>query len=394
MANILLTWELGGGLGHVLPLRHLSKQLVARGHRVSVAVRDLAAAAKAFQGVNVQLYQAPFRLEWPDYGVRPTRTFADVLHNIGFGDAAELAALSAAWLNLYRLIQPAVIGFDHSPTALFAALDCPVKRILLGTGFTCPPPTSPLPALQPTTDDREQSSCQIEHHVLENINRVRAGRRLQALSSVGAMFAAADACLLSTYPELDHFGPRQGADYVGVANESIGDLPEWPAADRPRILAYLKPTADVDHVVEALTARRLPTVLYTGRRDAASLRRWTTDWVRPSATPINLQKAAAACDLAILNATHGSTAELLLAGKPAVHLPLVLEQTLLAHRIEGLGAGICAAPGSESRFADSLDQVLNMASFTAAATRFATRYSGMENATERIATAFDATAMA
>lgn len=44
MATVLVTWELGGGLGHLLPLEPLVRGLSERGHRVAVALRDLSRA--------------------------------------------------------------------------------------------------------------------------------------------------------------------------------------------------------------------------------------------------------------------------------------------------------------------------------------------------------------
>jgi hypothetical protein len=41
MRKLLFTWELGGGLGHLLILRPLMKELVVRGHKVVLAARKL-----------------------------------------------------------------------------------------------------------------------------------------------------------------------------------------------------------------------------------------------------------------------------------------------------------------------------------------------------------------
>jgi len=42
--RIVLTWELGGGLGHMMNLRPLAAELVARGHEVFIAAGDLSRA--------------------------------------------------------------------------------------------------------------------------------------------------------------------------------------------------------------------------------------------------------------------------------------------------------------------------------------------------------------
>src|SRR6266496_48209 len=44
----LLIWELGGGLGHMMNLRPLAAEMVARGHEVYLAAGDLTRAVDVF----------------------------------------------------------------------------------------------------------------------------------------------------------------------------------------------------------------------------------------------------------------------------------------------------------------------------------------------------------
>ena len=53
MANILFTWELGGGSGHVSPYIDLIKRLEGEGHRVSFAMRRVDRAERFFDGTGV-----------------------------------------------------------------------------------------------------------------------------------------------------------------------------------------------------------------------------------------------------------------------------------------------------------------------------------------------------
>jgi UDP:flavonoid glycosyltransferase YjiC (YdhE family) len=43
---------------------------------------------------------------------------------------------------------------------------------------------------------------------------------------------------------------------------------------------------------------------------------------------MDVTRAAAECDVAVLNGGHGVTAEMLLAGKPVLAVPLVLEHQM------------------------------------------------------------------
>jgi hypothetical protein len=60
MANILLGWELGRALGHAGRLKSLALPLIARGHRVAFALRDLVHTQRLLHGVEVPKFQAPF----------------------------------------------------------------------------------------------------------------------------------------------------------------------------------------------------------------------------------------------------------------------------------------------------------------------------------------------
>ena len=66
MADIFLAWELGGGMGHVVPLSQLTQALVRHGHRVHLALRDLSGAPSALGALHdspqVRLWQAPIWL--------------------------------------------------------------------------------------------------------------------------------------------------------------------------------------------------------------------------------------------------------------------------------------------------------------------------------------------
>ena len=84
MAKILLTWELGAGLGHLTRLRSLVKYLAAQSHEIHLAVRTLASVDTVFADQDLYLYQAPIT-----HGKSPTHihqpvAFSHILHNCGW----------------------------------------------------------------------------------------------------------------------------------------------------------------------------------------------------------------------------------------------------------------------------------------------------------------------
>jgi UDP:flavonoid glycosyltransferase YjiC (YdhE family) len=311
----------------------------------------------------------------PDYAVPVTRSFADILHNVGFGSSRHLGALIDAWLTIYRAVQPEVIVFDHSPTALAASYSFDTRRIVLGTGFACPPPGREGEDLRVWLGDRREQRTS-QKVVLDNLNAVRKRQQLPALGSIGQLFAEAEAPLLATFVELDHFAPREMGRYLGVFPFPTGAAPQWSNGS-PRAFAYLKPHKLVDSVVAELTRQQIATILYTGSEDPQVAKRFSTDFVQVSSAALDLRATMAEADFAILNGSHATTAAALLAGKPTLQFPLVLEQWLFASRICELGAGTLAGANGAAALPE-LVRCIASGEYAPAAHGFASKYARFE----------------
>ena len=119
MSRILLTWELGLGLGHLMRLRPIALELAARGHELLLAARDLSKVRNVFGECKISYLPAPC-CSYRSGNVDLLVTYADLLANVGFGDRSLLAAHVEAWRNLFTLTQPNLMVCDHSPTALLS----------------------------------------------------------------------------------------------------------------------------------------------------------------------------------------------------------------------------------------------------------------------------------
>jgi UDP:flavonoid glycosyltransferase YjiC (YdhE family) len=375
MPTILLAWELGAGRGHLGPLRQLAEQLINRGHHVSLASRNVVTAGELFAGLPVELFAAPFLPGTPAYAVSPVRSFADILHNIGFGSPNDLAALASAWLSIYKAVRPDVVVFDHSPTALAASYAFPTRRILLGTGFACPPPGRETEDLRIWLGEQRQPTNPAT--VLENLNLLRQRHGLTPSGSIGQLFAEADATILATYPEVDHFGARDAGQYIGVFPFPPGPAPRWPKASGPRAFAYLKPHPLVERIVAELTKLQVAAILYTGSQDRELERRYTTEYVHVSPTALDLEAVMREADFAILNGTHATTCAALLAGKATVQFPLVLEQWVLAERAADLNAALVVPANRPQLLTEHLRRAAAGA-VPAGAASFATRIAQLD----------------
>jgi hypothetical protein len=173
MGTALITWELGGGLGHLMQLGPLARGLAGRAHSVYAAVRYLD-RARGVLGDAVKLLAAPWAATPAERHVKPPVNLAHILHNMGWHDAAQLAGLVAAWRSLYELVKPDVVVFDHAPTALLASRELNFGRVVIGSGFCVPPdePGRPLRNLRPWVKAAHAEPGNVEAFGREMVQRV------------------------------------------------------------------------------------------------------------------------------------------------------------------------------------------------------------------------------
>jgi hypothetical protein len=340
MPNILIAWELGGGLNHVMRARALADAFTARGFDVYVALRDLSLRNAGTWASGTRVLQAPhaLRVRLVD---RPS-TYADILSMNGWHGARELSGLVAGWSSLMELIDPAVVLVDHAPTAALVARLSEIPLVRMGMGFFAPPHAHPLPTfriLEAASDDRIRT---VEDAVLRSVNAVAQAcdRRFGCLADA----LAPDLDLLTCWPELDHYSGMRVHDrvrYIGPEQIRIAASPvQWPARPLQRVLAYLH--ADypaLQSVLQALSRADFATVLYMGGGDTRFGESYGSDKMNLRADLFDVGEALAQCDAVICHAANGLTGSALAAGKPVLMLPMTAEQQLFARQVERLGAG-------------------------------------------------------
>lgn len=346
-----MTWELGGGLGHITSLRRVGQELTARGHTVFAAVRDLRWAHKIFDGSEIQPLQAPFKQRANSSSTNRILSYAHILRNTSFGNADELSGLADAWRNLIELLQPDVILFNHSPTALLASRAFSAKRFIVGTGFEFPPDTNPLPVIRPCEDPAALSIADDEAAIIENANSILNKWLAAPILSLSQLYHPIDGVYLFSIPELDTFGPREGVHYLGIDSRIAGEIPQWPAGEGKRVLAYLKPFKCLETLLQILSQMPVQTLIYAPEVGESIKQKYEGKAVRFAPNPIDLNAAAKQCDAAILNGTNATVGQILMAGIPMLNIPLVLEQDYNSRAVQRLGAGLIASPNRPAELA-------------------------------------------
>jgi UDP:flavonoid glycosyltransferase YjiC (YdhE family) len=375
MPTILLTWELGGGIGHLMNLRPIGQELVRRGHRVIAALRDISRAGEIFGGTGIEFLPAPVHRSRDKPPFEPEQGFCHLLANIGFADERSLSASFTAWNTLLDWIKPDLVVADHSPTALLALWGRPIPRVNVGLGFFCPLDTFPLPHVVRKDDPQHQERMiRNEVELTGKVNLLLQRARRPLLTRLSQLFNQIDEVVLATYREFDHYGARPDVRYWGHWPFGGGIEPVWPAGEGPRVYAYLKPFPALQELLRFLHRARCPTLIFAGGIESAVQDDLASPTLRFENRPLNLHLVAQQCDLVITNGGHGTTVGILLAGKPCVLVPLFTEQLMFALKVKQIGAAALASRDNGPQIVAAINDVLNKPSYRDNAEAFAARY--------------------
>jgi len=367
--------ELGGNWGHFARDIPIALALRERGHELLFAVRD---------GPMAQRLLAPHRLAYRPAGMSsvplramtPPANYAEVLLNLGYARVGALHSMLISWLALLDHHEPDVIVADYAPTAMLAARLTSRPLVAIGLGYELPPPLHPLPSIRPWDPVPVQRLVRSEATLLAATNvavDALGGAPLRYLHEL----LSSDATLLTTMPELDHFGPRSGALYLGplYSTPQPALTVQWPGEQRPRVLGYLHPRTDGLHALLNVLGESGASILCIPGPSPHNQATHTRCHVYPDA--LDLDSLLPQADLVITNGNLTTSTRALLAGRPVLALPHVVEQQLGARRIALLGAGLVA---DEARTEQVLRSLLGRLwledSFRRCAGQFAARHAG------------------
>lgn len=357
MAHFHLCWELGGGLGHAGRLKIIADALLARGHDVSISVRDLAQTHGVLAGLNVSVLQAPVWLHRTEGLPANHGSLAEILLTCGYLESNALTGLVAGWRAMFGHLKPDVVVADYAPTAILAARSMGVRSVSVGVGFSMPPRGVPLPCLREWENIPPQRLAAAEERVLQVANALLAHHNAERFACAADLLLG-DTALLTTWPELDHYGRAGPTGAPGSPNSaraeqewfgpaflpSAGEAPIWPPGNGPKVFAYLK-TADANHVhvLTALAQEGCRVLCYLPEVASGKTPPVSAPNLLYASGPVSLHAALAQAQLCVSHAGEGTVASALLAGVPVLMLPMQLEQFLLARRIAAAGMGVNSA---------------------------------------------------
>jgi UDP:flavonoid glycosyltransferase YjiC (YdhE family) len=264
---------------------------------------------------------------------------------------------------------------NHAPVPLIAARALGLPRGQFGASFVVPPAVTPFPGFQPQLNVAEEVLRNNEAKVLGALNQALERLRLAPLERLQQIIEGSHSRIFG-YAELDAYGAqlREPGSHLGVADQSYGDAPPWSAQPGPRVFAYLRAFNHLEPLMKALQASRLNLLVRVADMAPEKLQPFLRPGMVITGRSVHLRQAAEQCDAMIHYGPDGSTAEMLLAGKPGLLLPIDVEKVLVAWRAQQVGAVLVSEGRDAQKIGGLLEQLVEDDSLRRSAETFAARY--------------------
>lgn len=332
--HVVLAWELGAALGHVMGFRPLVVGFLARNYHVTIVGRNLSSIQQIFSDLDVAYYQSPIFLSERHEHLKVTHCYSDIIHDLGYQSEHSLLGLVKGWCNLFELIKPDLVICDHSPTALLASMCIGLKTCTFGNGFFVPP-DSPQPIMFKAVDELIKKQVNKRYcKVIDNINSVLKRYKQKPIEILFDLFRSSEH-FLCTFTEIDHYERQTNTLYYGPRNTIDKGKVIRLKPSQEVAFAYLQPhTSLLLPMIQSLSKMPIKSVLYIPKlplETEKQLRKYKSIQIHQE--PINISKIFEHTVLFINNASHGLVGEALLWGIPNIVLPTQLEQNILAKKV-------------------------------------------------------------
>ncbi|MFC4419595.1 glycosyltransferase family protein [Cupriavidus pampae] len=353
MKRILVAWELGANFGHIAQLQPIADSLRRQGYEVTFAMRDLTHARRLLGLNTYRIVAAPMPppLASPTEHTGPPESYLDILALQGAADPDSLSAIIYAWQDLLDLGRFDLLLAESAPFAVLAASLMDLPHMALGTGFTLPPAQTPFPFFRQETVQSRSRRGRTETVILHALNVLANARGQPQFRYTYEIFRSA-ARYLITWPELDHYGPRERDNFLGplhTSQSAKGDMAiDWPSGNG-RVVGYLQPDyPQLAMLLSTLTRSGLSSIVAIPGGDRWA-REYASSTLRIPTARVQLDRLLIDADFVICHGSHNLAAESLLHGKPLMMLPQQIEQAMLAKRIQSSQFGAYLSPTETRR---------------------------------------------
>lgn len=347
MARVLCVWEQGTNLGHLSNLHTPLRVAHEMGHELTLAARELHRIPEVMPGLDLGVWQAPFKQNVSRVNVNAVQCYAELLRSQCFASFQELSWYVRAWRSIFNACRPDIVFFEHSPTALVAAWAYGFRKVVIGSGFTVPRTDGSSSPLQifPTASTAPEAMAQYAQHeqqLLALINDVLAEHGAPAMGRLAALYTQASAHALMTVPSADCFGPRPNGRYLGVRPMGVATAPTWPAGSGPRVFGYLVHFSGLPQLLLALEQAKVRALLFVRDLPDVLRNRFAGRELTFVDQLLDLEQVAAQADWVVHHGNHATSAKFSSAGVPQLAIPLHQEHLFCALRLVEQRCGLAA----------------------------------------------------
>lgn len=298
MARLLIAWELGHGLGHIVPMAAIALEARRQGHDVTLAVPHGADA----QGWLARTGCRVIEVDLPSAPVRSfplSLNYSANLSRNGYWHTDTVRARISVWREVLRDVNPDALVAEHAPGALLASRDVPMRRVVIGNGFAQPPLHEPMRQLQSWLPVPEALLRAADDAWLRPVNAALTEMVLPPLSAVRSLFDDATR-MLTIEQELDHYADRPGGTFIGA----LGAPPQFhlprlaDSAGDGFVFVYLSASnPSLTPLLSALASLGWPVVAYVPRLPSeVSHRHVDVMWL---SAPVDLASLEGRCRLVV-----------------------------------------------------------------------------------------------
>jgi hypothetical protein len=351
-AHVLLAWEQGLNLGHLVRVQATVRRLQAQRLSVTLAVSPAIAARYAAQLETLSCKQYVVREPRHSIGwcePRQLSSFAGVLAAQGWTDAPWLSGALGAWRQLFSVVKPSCVVLDYAPLACLTAWLSGVSALQVSSGFDAPPPDhTGIGRFRSSTGEvsaAEMAETTSVNTILRQVLRSFGTRRTVSLRDL----LSYPRLLLDCIPQTDPYGCRVGAVYAPFFSESgKPHAAQWPEGvcgqQAYRVFVYIRNSANAPSLLRYLLQAGNSVVCFWPDHDPSGYDRQTQGLVIHT-EPVELHPLFETASLIVGYGSVGISTRAVLAKVPQLIFPTDFEKQMVGRRIQQQGLGICLEPG-------------------------------------------------
>jgi UDP:flavonoid glycosyltransferase YjiC (YdhE family) len=351
--TVLLAWELGGGMGHIMRLSRLAARLQPANLRLIAAVK-LPGSAAVLAARGIEIIAAP---RWPSASISPEKiaktssaTMGDILATAGLTNVEGLQQLLSAWDDLFSRLKPDLVVANFAPAAAIVARGR-IPLLQIGDGYTLPPDDiDRFPLLHAMSDPGDEAIT------LAVLNGVLQSRGEPPFENLPQIFSG-DARMVFTFSVLDPYAAQRNEPLHGPL---VDEVPIAADPSSRAVFAYLSRGYPLHREIPDAFLKHAPKLrIHAPELSDQQALTLSQAGAVIERNPVAPAQALASSSLVIHLGGGGLAAEALMAGIPQLILSMQIEQWLTGSALQHAGLGrLVAAYDPAEKIAPQIDAML------------------------------------